>query len=91
MTITETMNITPNFNHIFDQFLRESSLQAMTILRHSTRNESEELSRFRNFIVALNIAVQSCTDKESLLKLREEVYKISTAFAKADDDAKYEI
>jgi hypothetical protein len=94
--MSESIIITPNYDNLVRQFLHDAELHANATLQHcvkvnyrgDTITDTAELSRFRNFIVSLDIAVQSCTNNESLLALRETIHRISSQFITADDKIK---
>ena len=82
--MSESIIITPNYDNLVRQFLHDAELHANATLQHcvkvnkrgDTITDTAELSRFRNLIVSLDIAVQSCTNNESLLALRETIHRI---------------
>jgi hypothetical protein len=76
-----SIKLEPNFYSMAKAFTDDAVFHGERFLRENPQT----LSLFRNFIVSLNIALQSTTNADSVLYLREVIGKLAATTAALDD------
>src|SRR5580765_1558197 len=78
----DSIELKPDFNELVHTFLRDAKIHAGVIRRDLN---PEVVHNFRNFLVSLNIAIQSIADGKTLEHLRHELSAMTEELVKRDD------
>jgi hypothetical protein len=85
---TKTITITPNYNAIFEMFLRDAGLHLGVMSRTGIKSFSRR--EVYNFVASLRIALGAATTVENVEALRDMIDKGAEAMFVQDSSVEYE-